>query len=80
MVKISCRYLRGGTQCSVIITGLLIFTVYFFYLLYFNSQENLAYISFELCEKANRALFCFLSDARLWNGELFSPNSIFFGF
>lgn len=64
--KFSCCYPSGGTRCSVVITRLLIFTLLFFYLLYLNSQENLAFY-FELCEEANPALSVFLSDTRLSN-------------
>lgn len=62
--RFSCCYLSGGTQCSVVITGLLIFTVYFFIYYILIPRKTWPTFYFELCEEANPALFVFSQTQR----------------
>lgn len=71
--RFSCCYLSGGTQCSVVITGLLIFTVYFFIYYILIPRKTWPTFLFWTVWGSQPCTFCFLSDATLSNEEfLFS--------
>lgn len=69
--RFSSCYLSGGTQCSVVITGLLIFTVYFcIYYIWIPRRTCICVLVWALWGSQPCTL-CFLSDSRLSDEDSF---------